>query len=59
MMTAAYHIVRDSVPYKDLGREPFSRRDKKHAARRLQRRLEDLGFAVEIRSTTTGFLSRP
>jgi transposase len=54
MLTAAYHILRDSVPYKDLGPEHFTRRDKKHAARRLQRRLEDLGFAVEIRPTTSG-----
>jgi transposase len=54
MLTAAFHILRESVPYKDLGPEHFTRRDKKHAARRLQRRLEDLGFAVEIRPTTSG-----
>jgi len=54
MLTAAYHILRDSVPYKDLGPEHFTRRDKKHAARRLQRRLEDLGFAVEIRVANAG-----
>jgi hypothetical protein len=54
MLTAAYHILRGSVPYKDLGPEHFNRRDKKHAARRLQCRLEDLGFSVEIRPTTAG-----
>ena len=54
MLTAAYHILRASVPYKDLGPEYFNRRDKKHAARRLQRRLEALGFSVEIRPTTAG-----
>jgi hypothetical protein len=54
MLTAAYHILRASVPYKDLGPEHFNRRDKEHAARRLQSRLEDLGFAVEIRPTIAG-----
>ena len=52
MLTAAYHILRDSVPYKDLGPDHFTRRDKKHA-RRLQRRLEDLGFPVEIRANAS------
>lgn len=52
MLTAAYHMLRDSVPYKDLGPEHFNRRDKRSAARRLQRRLEDLGFVVEIRATS-------
>jgi transposase len=51
MLTAAYYILRDKVPYKDLGPNHFTRRDKKHVVRRL-RRIEDLGFAVEIRSTT-------
>lgn len=49
MLTAAYHILRNAVPYKDLGPDHFTRRDKQHAVRRLQRRIEDLGFAVEIR----------
>jgi transposase len=54
MLTAAYYILRDKVPYKDLGPDHFTRRDKKHVVRRLQRRIEDLGFAVEIRSTIAG-----
>jgi transposase len=54
MLTAAYHILRDSITYTDLGADHFTRRDKKHAVRRLQRRIEDLGFAVEIRPTTAG-----
>jgi hypothetical protein len=47
--TAAYHILRDGVPYKDLGPEYFTRRNKEHAAKRLKKRLEDLGFTVEVR----------
>jgi len=50
MLTAAYHILRDGVPYKDLGPEHFTRRNKEHAAKRLKKRLEDLGFTVEVRS---------
>ncbi len=48
MLTAAYHILRDNVPYKDLGSEHFTRRNKDYTAKRLQKRLEDLGFAVKI-----------
>jgi transposase len=53
MLTAAYHILRDAVPYKDLGAEHFNRRNKEYSAKRLQKRLEALGFAVELRPTTT------
>lgn len=49
MLTAAYHILRDAVPYRDLGPDHFSRRNKEHVAKRLKKRIEDLGFAVEIR----------
>jgi hypothetical protein len=35
-----------------IGPQHFTIRDKNHAAKRLQKRLEDLGFAVEIRPTT-------
>src|SRR6185369_7120645 len=36
MLTAAYHILRDGVPDKDLGSEQFTRRNKEHAAKRLK-----------------------
>jgi transposase len=49
MLTAAYYILRDDVPYRDLGADYFVRRDKTKLARRLVRRLEDLGLQVEIR----------
>jgi transposase len=54
MLTAAYHILRDAVPYKDLGSEHFTRRNKEHAAKRLKKRLEDLGFSVEVRPASAG-----
>lgn len=54
ILTAAYQILRDSAPHQDLGPEHENHRDKKHAARRLQRRLEAFGFAAEIRPTMAG-----
>jgi hypothetical protein len=43
MLTAAYYILRDDVPYRDLGAGNFLRRDKTKLARHLVRRLQDLG----------------
>jgi transposase len=52
MLTAAYYIIRDGVPYRDLGADHFTRRNPEHTAKRLIKRLEHLGFAVEARPTT-------
>jgi transposase len=49
MLTAAYHMLRDGVEYKDLGADHFDRRDKDKTAKRLVRRLEELGLQVEVR----------
>jgi len=49
MLTASYHILKHSVDYHDLGPDHFARRDKAKLARRLIRRLHDLGLSVEIR----------
>lgn len=49
ILTAAYHILRDDgVVYLDLGGDYFDRRDKDRAARRLVKRLHDLGFSVTL-----------
>lgn len=52
MLTAAYYILRDRVCYRELGGDHFTQRDPEHAAKRLIKRLEHLGFAVEARPTT-------
>ncbi len=49
MLTAAYHMLRDEVPYRDLGADHFDRRDKTKLTNRLLRRLKDLGVDVEVR----------
>ncbi len=48
MLTAAYHMLKNGVEYKDLGADHFSRRDRSKAIQRLVRRLNDLGCEVQI-----------
>jgi len=51
MLTAAYFILRDDVEYRDLGSNHFQRNvDRDKAASRLVKRLNNLGFNVEIKS---------
>jgi transposase len=49
ILTAAYHILRDDVDYRDLGSNYFNHVDRKKVATRLVKRLSDLGFTVEIK----------
>jgi transposase len=49
MLTACYFMLRDEVPYKDLGAQHFDRHDTKKTIGRLVRRLQDLGCEVEIK----------
>ncbi len=46
ILTAAYHMLRQDVLYKDLGPDYFERNDKERLAKRLLRRLENLGVRV-------------
>lgn len=48
ILTAAYHILRDGVDYRDLGADYFDRRDRTSVVRRLSRRIEALGYHVEV-----------
>jgi len=49
ILTAAYHILSRHVPYHDLGPRHFDDRDRDRTARRLVRRLQDLGLQVAIK----------
>src|SRR3954447_20124944 len=53
ILTAAYHMLKDGTVYADLGPDHFDRRAKEVQARRLVRRLADLGYAVELAPLTT------
>jgi transposase len=48
LLTAAYFILRDGVGYRDLGAQYFDRHDTQRAAARLTKRLEALGFTVQL-----------
>ena len=48
ILTAAYHMLKDGTAYRDLGPDHFDRRSREVQARRLVRRLGDLGYAVEL-----------
>jgi transposase len=48
MLTAAYHMLKNGVEYRDLGADHFTRRDKSKAIQRLVRRLNELGCEVQL-----------
>jgi transposase len=52
MITAAYHMLKNHVPYQDLGADHFTRRDRSKVIRRLVRRLNDLGCQVQLEPTS-------
>jgi transposase len=49
LLTAAYLILRDGVPYRDLGPDHFDRLERGKLLRRLVRKIEDLGYDVEVK----------
>jgi len=48
MLTAAYHMLKNGVEYKDLGADHFTRRDRSKMIQRLVRRINDLGCQVQL-----------
>ena len=49
ILVAYYHIVRDRVPFRELGPDWLARRHSpEHRARRLVRQLEALGLKVTL-----------
>jgi transposase len=48
MLTAAYHMLKHGMEYRDLGADHFTRRDRSKAIQRLVRRLSDLGCQVQL-----------
>jgi|SRR5579871_169389 len=50
ILTAAYVMLRDGVPYRDLGHDYFDRLDRTKTITRLVRRLKDLGCDVEVKA---------
>lgn len=48
ILETAYFILRDDVPYQDLGPEHFDKINKDHIIRNYTKRLEALGLVVQI-----------
>jgi transposase len=49
MLIAAYHMLKNDVPYHDLGPDFFRKRNREAIQRRCLRQLRELGLEVEIR----------
>ena len=49
ILTAAYHMLRNGTTYQDLGSLYFDHQDRRQAAIRLARRIQRLGYEVELR----------
>jgi transposase len=50
MLTAAYFMLQRNVAYADLGSSFLDQRDREKTAKRLVRRLQGLGFTVEVKA---------
>ena len=48
MLTAAYCMLRDGVEHKDLGVDYFAKRDEAKTVKRLQNRIKELGYDVQV-----------
>lgn len=48
ILTAIYHILRNGVPYRELGADYFNHRERSQVVGRLARRIEQLGYRVDL-----------
>jgi transposase len=53
ILTAVYHMLRDGTVYQDLGPDHFHRHSNITQTQRLVRRLQHMGYAVDITPLTT------
>ena len=49
ILQAAWHILKEEVEYKELGGDYFDRLNEEKTKRNLVKRLEKLGYEVELR----------
>jgi transposase len=49
MLRAVYHMLKNDVPYQDLGADFFDRENRDRTVLRLTKRLANLGYEVELR----------
>jgi transposase len=53
ILVAAYHMLRDTVPYADLGDDYLDKRDRSRTVASLLTRLRKLGVEVTVSASTT------
>ena len=54
VLILAYYIIRDGSEYREVGGDYFDRRDPQKTAERLTRRLERIGFQVQVTARPPG-----
>lgn len=52
ILVIVYHVLKRGEPYQDLGANYFDERDQQSVRRRLVRRLEQLGYQVNLEAMT-------
>jgi hypothetical protein len=52
ILVIVYHVLKRGVPYQDLGANYFDERDQQNVRRRLVRRLEQLGYQVNLEAVS-------
>jgi transposase len=57
MLVMAYHMSQRQEPYRDAGADFFDRLPPEDTARRLVKRLADLGYQVTLQSPSTDAIS--
>ena len=48
LLVSIYHMLKNGVAYQELGAEYFDRQDKARTVQRLQTRLQNLGYTVQL-----------
>lgn len=52
LLVAIYHMLKDRVPYREIGTVPPTEHAKRKAATRMQRQIEHLGYTVTLQPAT-------
>jgi transposase len=50
LLIAIYHVLKDQVPYQDLGSDYFDKLNARHLLRHHLKRLESLGYEVSLKA---------
>jgi transposase len=53
ILVIAYHLIKSKEPYHDLGGDYFDKRNSQVTAKRLIRRLQDLGYNISLNIPTS------